>query len=855
MPGILHAQQAPVISNITLNPSSPLHGQSVTVSALVMADTTLNSVTIVDLNIGNNISMTLAGGSTYQGTIPAQEAGATVTFRVRAIDNANRVNTSDLKSYTVGLNAPTNLNASFIQPEELEVELNWPPVQGATSYEIYRSLVPNADLFFASSTTNNFIDSQIDGNAIKLFYRVKAVKGNTKSNFSPEAVAQISTNTPPYYLASDDIGGELYNDLIIVSRDSILAPVEFTLDLKTIFRDRENDDLSFNILQPPDNLFARAEVLSEDILRVLFTGKLGPVWFTVTANDGESSSEPFPFVFNIDAPPVIGTPSTEEAIKDQSVKISVIVSDNNLDQVGIRFKRGGDVSFFGDQMVQTDSTTFEYTIPAFAVGDRGLEYSIFALDLRDLQATQPPSLADSTSDAVPFSLTVYLPGEGIRKETAQPTVSITPNAYRLISIPLVLEDASPAGVFGDDFGRYDNSEWRLFEPVHNTIPSALPEYPNIPPVEPGKAFWLVVREENNFVDSGAGRTVSTNRPYLIDLEPGWNYFGNPFAFPISLNQLRLTSNNSLDIRHFNGTGWVAQSDTSSLIPFEGYAISNNTTSTDELVVYPAPNLLAAANKTTRSVDVVTSSTEKLITITARAGRLQDTNHIILAESSRAGWDPRDLPDPPYIGDFVSVTFPHPDWQRPLKHYSTDARPVPAAGDRWPFEVASNVNAPVELTFAGLDDLPDHLQALLIDRQLGITQPLTENSRYIVSSTFHAPQQLELVIGTVDFVDGTTQQVETPVQDFRLTASYPNPFAQTTTIPFQLPEESPVTLQIYNILGERVATLLEGNALPAGRHHVVWDGTSDGGHAVANGMYILRFTAGSFTDSRKALLVR
>ena len=84
--------------------------------------------------------------------------------------------------------------------------------------------------------------------------------------------------------------------------------------------------------------------------------------------------------------------------------------------------------------------------------------------------------------------------------------------------------------------------------------------------------------------------------------------------------------------------------------------------------------------------------------------------------------------------------------------------------------------------------------------------------------------------------------------FRLEQNYPNPFNPSTTIRFALPRGVHVTLDVYNDLGEKVATLMnEWNE--AGYHQVRWTPT------LASGVYIYRLRAGSFVESKKLLLLR
>ena len=86
-------------------------------------------------------------------------------------------------------------------------------------------------------------------------------------------------------------------------------------------------------------------------------------------------------------------------------------------------------------------------------------------------------------------------------------------------------------------------------------------------------------------------------------------------------------------------------------------------------------------------------------------------------------------------------------------------------------------------------------------------------------------------------------------------NYPNPFNAATTIRYGLPEASAeVSLVVYNILGEKVVTLISG-AATAGYHAVVWDGRNDARGALASGAYFLRMRAGSFVATRTMLFVK
>jgi methionine-rich copper-binding protein CopC len=90
--------------------------------------------------------------------------------------------------------------------------------------------------------------------------------------------------------------------------------------------------------------------------------------------------------------------------------------------------------------------------------------------------------------------------------------------------------------------------------------------------------------------------------------------------------------------------------------------------------------------------------------------------------------------------------------------------------------------------------------------------------------------------------------------FALAQNYPNPFNPSTEIPFSLPVNSEVQLDIFNVLGQKVTTLVAGE-MPAGEHVVTWDGTSDDGSSVSSGVYFYRISASDFHETRKMMMLK
>lgn len=90
--------------------------------------------------------------------------------------------------------------------------------------------------------------------------------------------------------------------------------------------------------------------------------------------------------------------------------------------------------------------------------------------------------------------------------------------------------------------------------------------------------------------------------------------------------------------------------------------------------------------------------------------------------------------------------------------------------------------------------------------------------------------------------------------YSLAQNYPNPFNPSTEISFELPVRGDVRLDIYNLLGQNVRTLVNGS-LEAGSHTITWDGRADNGTGVASGVYLYRLQSGSYSETKKMTLMK
>ena len=108
-------------------------------------------------------------------------------------------------------------------------------------------------------------------------------------------------------------------------------------------------------------------------------------------------------------------------------------------------------------------------------------------------------------------------------------------------------------------------------------------------------------------------------------------------------------------------------------------------------------------------------------------------------------------------------------------------------------------------------------------------------------------------GVADNATGINDATSLPTT-FAVSPNFPNPFNPSTTIAYQLAGTAFVRLEIYDMLGQKIRTLVH-QQLPAGYYQAVWDGRNDQGVQAGSGLYLYRFTAGNVTTVRKMVMLK
>jgi len=662
------------------------------------------------------------------------------------------------------------------------------------------------------------------------------------SAFAMEDTFRVSKNTPPR------VNTALPDTFIYVGVDTLIRDLNAP---PVVFTDADGDRLTF---QASSSDTTKAKVnLDGSVLKVIPKTK-GSAEIAVLASDGRGGSADTTFDMLVlpNLPPeIMGKPSIIQSSAGITVT-TTIVEDVEIKLAELWYKEAGD-SVYTSESFSREIGGNSYRATIRRITQKGWECFIKVEDIG--------GLSDRLPETRYFSIQVEVAEPGIVNNTAQPN-GIGQTSYRLISIPLAANKKNPRDVLGDELLEYNIKKWRFYELLPDQSYS---EFPKTSDMEPGKAFWLNVKEAGKRIATGAGKSNRTDTLFSMALNPKWNFIGNPFYFTMPIKNLRIKLRDALipidpkNIRYYAGA-WndpgKIEDRVTALLPFEGYAIYADSTEWTTLFIDPdltgAHPAFSKSAKLTNKDDQIWS-----IHILAQCQQARDIDNIaaVYAKASK-GWDAIDQPEPPVVGEYVSVYFVCPPQSRPTEKLCVDARPQIIDGEVWEFEVKTNILDRVDLLFEQLAQVPDDFEIWLIDENLHIHQNLRQANHYSVAGRgIDNPKRLKLIIGKRDFIEGKIAMMDAIPTNYELSQNFPNPFNPATTIRFGLPVSEKVRLKIYDLLGGEIATLLNDEFRKAGYHAVVWDGRNLRGQYVANGIYFYQIHAGSYSAIKKMALIK
>jgi len=532
-----------------------------------------------------------------------------------------------------------------------------------------------------------------------------------------------------------------------------------------------------------------------------------------------------------------------EAPSSFSVDIDIAAS-----AVDLSWTASGTPDVIAHQIYRGTSADFDTTGALIAtVGPNAATYTDGSVELgptyyykvaaRDNDGVQSDASDEISAFLYPETLTVSTSrsfGQGSRQQD-----------YRLIALPGDIQQG-----LGGTFTGTAGEQWQAYRD-DGSNQDFLVEFDGSSAFDfaPGRGFWAIADSEWSVdrevqtvnLRTGSGGTFAT-----IPLQQGWNIISNPLDRDVDWSAVQNANTGTIQpIWRFDGSFGQA-STFASATGGEAFYFNNSGNLGGLVVPYTTGG---------RSTTLASAGTDRpWTTLAARVagGTSSATSRIEVGASDAAedSIDPSDVIAPPHTFEALSLLVREEDAeagprQRQLKR---SVRKDGAAGYAFDLMLHADPGTTVALR---LDGTPDAEAVRLVNPATGeSTDLLGATETEITVRSDETP--LTLLTGSRSFVDAEAQRLVP--DELTFWPNYPNPFGGSTTIEYTIPEPSHVTLEVYDILGRRVATLVDQKQR-SGLHTMQWDGTGGAGQPLASGIYFGRIRVDGQTATRKLTIVR
>jgi len=550
--------------------------------------------------------------------------------------------------------------------------------------------------------------------------------------------------------------------------------------------------------------------------------------------------------FTTMALPILTTQAATN-VTDVSAQLNAMVNPNNV-KIGIGFEYG-ETSSYSHYVQATPDTLFNASSsPVSAViggllTDRDYHFRVVAQsgdgsifvhgDEQVFHTASYPTTMDFSSPIYQFQhhddLSLY-----------------TSQDYRIIGIP----GGTISKSFADIMQGVHGTDWQAY--FDNGVDSGNPEDYLVEynggsefHFGEGRAFWIIYKGDLMIQEQGVP-TIGLNafEEAEIYLHPGWNLITNPFDRPIEWWKIQ-QSNTIGPINHFDGTGnWLNSDDHfTNFEPFIGYYVFTQNGMT----------LLIPYGATSQSVSSRPENhTWKMDVSLSVEGKNISSSKLGVSKLAMKNLDNLDYRKPRAIGAMPSIYFNRPEWDDRYSIFACDMRPEIQDVEKWEFTVSNIINQKTTISFSGIENIPSQHEVFLLDEIRSTFVNLREKSEYSFNPVISKSNFSVLVGNQQTILEELENLIPT---EFKLGKNFPNPFNPSTTIPVSVPEESELTLKVYNILGQEIKTIFDGTR-ETGRHYFRWDGTNYLNQQVAAGIYLFRMiTDKGYSFVGKMVLVK
>lgn len=537
---------------------------------------------------------------------------------------------------------------------------------------------------------------------------------------------------------------------------------------------------------------------------------------------------------------------------DQPLQVEAhVTSDTTLQSVVLQYAPGN-LSGYSSSIVMTAGAdqVFRGVIDATEITTSGIKTRITATDDYPVKTRRESFL------------NVLIPENAITHTFADDEV----NRWQMFSIPFGVVNPANAAITTmlSDLGAEDDFIWKIYRSdtsgnnMNYLDLDQLQLAGDFGTFQPGNAFWLFLRESDNgsiptrSLQFPAMETVTTDSFSYI-LQPGWNQIANPYDFAMNWSQVSSSGKDSLQAYRWDGTAWSQQLNKTGwtpllqndfiLEPWKGIAVRNNLESPVTIVFHPGTvsgqvmRVTNAADSGWKLAFSVENETNFDVSVVGMDALTDNKNNNYLHPGNV---------DASHAHGYLSRVGSSARW-------SSSFAPAATGGAIWYYTVESTrprvsirdlhrENFPAEFQLWIYDSKYRQLQLLPVGRQL-----------FLDDIQANEAQRFVIVAGTAEFLEQHLDNVvHLQPTGFDLRQNFPNPFNPATRIRYQVAESRVVKLEVYDILGRQIRTLVNGYQ-NAGFYEIEWDGKNNAGFETASGIYFYRLRSGASNILTKRML--
>ena len=408
----------------------------------------------------------------------------------------------------------------------------------------------------------------------------------------------------------------------------------------------------------------------------------------------------------------------------------------------------------------------------------------------------------------------------------------SPQDYRLVALPGQTNEALAdvlSGTPGVDWQAYwDNGENSNYMVKYDGSATFN--------INSGNGFWVTSKEDFTYAQTVPTVELNDNNQASIPLHEGWNIISNPLHTDVAWSQVSTANDGNLQpIWSFDGS-FSQAADFVSARSGEAFYFLNDQGLNELLIPYEETSAKKKPEAKQNEVQLVT----------LKNGEKTSSSRLTFVNTEEP---PADVVAPPSRFEGASLRFTgdnneeQPARTRDLAHIYRNKN---KQEHRLDVTLAATPGEPVAIRAEGWDDNPG-VQMALLDTDSGNKYNLSNNNEVTIIPDNEKTKMI-MVIGDTQFIN--EQQEELLPKEITINPNYPNPFNPSTTLRFSLPEQTEVQVQVYNVLGQRVSTLINNETRQAGVHTVTFDGSQR-----ASGMYFAVFEIGEQRFIQKMTLIK